>query len=340
MAPSLSLVGALLALQCPPVCGSGPSTQVDPRSSDDASEAIMLLQMRAGMVKSRSPATQISQASVDDASASAATLIGPIPSTKAEANASNTNLAHKAKPTYIRDNGSKCGVCGNENDLSIGVGDEKYDEAKPNTALEVCGPVCDKHENCAGFNFVAELKMCYYRRDIACKGVPDISRDCYTKVLSTPDSGSHTRDAEIEDEEVQVSALQHELGDKSSALLKALTEVSEVQGVLSEKIADVNGKIAERDLQTATSAALDEDGYAQVAALKSSRAMGPFVRRVVERLGCSVKDEGGLDGFVPHYSGEIDMKTYAKLEGELKAVCKLPDTWLTDGGASNPSTTQ
>jgi len=345
MAPSLSFLGTLIALPCPPVCGSDLLMQVDLRSNDDASEAMMLLQTRAGMVKINSSATYISQQFGDDAfpvnlSALAATLIGPMPSTEAEASASNTNLARTAKPTYIRDIGRKCGVCADENDLSIGVGNQKYDQAEPNTALEVCGPVCDKHGNCAGFNFDAELKRCYYRKDIACQGVPDTSRDCYTKVLSTSDSSLHMLDAAIEDEEVQVSALQRELGDKSRALLKALTEVSEVQGVLSEKIADVNGKIAERDLQTAANASLDQSGYAQVAAMKSSRAMGSFVRRVVELLGCSVKDEGGLYGFVPHYSGEIDMKTYAKLEGELKAVCKLPDTWLTDGSASALSATQ
>lgn len=231
-------------------------------------------------------------------------------------------------PTYVRDIGRKCGVCGDENDLRIGASSFHYDEAKPNTALEVCGPVCDKHDDCAGFNFVMELKRCYYRKDIACQGSPDTSHDCYTKVLTQLDSGVHTRDAMIADEEVQVSALQSELGEKSRALLRILTEVSEVQGVLTEKISDVNGKIAERDWQTAASAHLDHDGYAQVADLKSSRAMGLFVRRVVGSLGCGVKDEGGLDGFIPHYSGEIDTKTYAELKVELKAVCDLSDTWL------------
>lgn len=128
-------------------------------------------------------------------------------------------------------------------------------------------------------------------------------------------------------------SLDAELANTSAALSEDLAEISEVQGSLSEKVGDVNAMIAERDAHAAASATLDEDGYEQVAALKSSRAMAPFVRRVLAHLGCDIVDEGGLDGFVPHYSGEIDTKSYAKLVGELKEVCKLPDAWLSASAA-------
>merc|ERR1719160_631905 len=67
-------------------------------------------------------------------------------------------------------------------------------------------------------------------------------------------------------------------------------------------------------------AALDEKGYKAVAKLKSNKEMEAYVRRVLNKLGLHVVDEGALKGVVPYYSGKKSTQSYAKLVEEIKQV--------------------
>lgn len=66
-----------------------------------------------------------------------------------------------------------------------------------------------------------------------------------------------------------------------------------------------------------STASLDEDGYQAVAALRNSRAMWFFIRRVVEANNAEVTDEGKFNGLVPFYSGEASIQSFARLNEEL-----------------------
>lgn len=66
-----------------------------------------------------------------------------------------------------------------------------------------------------------------------------------------------------------------------------------------------------------SSASLDEAGYQAVAALRDSRAMWFFIRRVVESNNAEVLDEGMFNGLVPYYSGERDVQSFDRLNEEL-----------------------
>lgn len=86
---------------------------------------------------------------------------------------------------YFHNRGLKCGSCGDANDLKIGSSDETYDKATRNTAILICGPVCDLHDECAGFNYVESEGHCHYRKATSCQGSQDDDRDCYTKVSTS-----------------------------------------------------------------------------------------------------------------------------------------------------------
>lgn len=67
-------------------------------------------------------------------------------------------------------------------------------------------------------------------------------------------------------------------------------------------------------------APLSEEGYAKVAALRSDAAMRMYVLRVLKALGRRVVSEGGLNGFVPHYSGAVASQSFARLRDELRSA--------------------
>lgn len=76
-------------------------------------------------------------------------------------------------------------------------------------------------------------------------------------------------------------------------------------------------------------APLTEKGYRQVAQMQSSREMAKFVRRAASDLGLHIKDEGGLSGFSPWYSGEKDSQSFGRLETEVMATSKNHTSWLS-----------
>jgi hypothetical protein len=88
------------------------------------------------------------------------------------------------------------------------------------------------------------------------------------------------------------------------------------------------------------SAKLDETGYSVVAALCDSSEMTRFVRRLISAIGCRITDQNALVGFVPWYSGEADVQTYEKLDGELRCLCTRGQgpQWLEPIDPNDPPT--
>lgn len=76
-------------------------------------------------------------------------------------------------------------------------------------------------------------------------------------------------------------------------------------------------------------ASLDESGYQAVAKLKDDYEMQIFIQRVIEEYDCRVKDDGGLMGIVPWFSGTVAEQSFMKLEDELLfAVLADGEPWL------------
>jgi len=65
---------------------------------------------------------------------------------------------------------------------------------------------------------------------------------------------------------------------------------------------------------------LSEEGYQQIAAMKSDGDMKEFIRRVLSKFGFKVADEGELSGFTKHYSGTSAVQDFQRLEEELQSV--------------------
>jgi len=78
------------------------------------------------------------------------------------------------------------------------------------------------------------------------------------------------------------------------------------------------------------SAAMDQAGYAQVAAMKDDSEMTDFVLRMVDKYDCRVEEMGGLKGIVPWFSGTTTEQSLEKLESTLLyAVLTYSHPWLT-----------
>jgi len=86
-----------------------------------------------------------------------------------------------AVASYVRDAGRSCGNCSDENDLAIGAGKVNFDAATRETAADVCGKVCNKHNQCVGFVFSNVTQRCYYKANTACQASRDLDQDCFTK---------------------------------------------------------------------------------------------------------------------------------------------------------------
>jgi len=77
-------------------------------------------------------------------------------------------------------------------------------------------------------------------------------------------------------------------------------------------------------------AAMDEQGYQAVAKLKDDEEMKTFILRVVEDYDCHVKDDFGLMGIVPWFSGTTAVQTLGKLEKSLLfAVLANGERWIS-----------
>jgi hypothetical protein len=69
---------------------------------------------------------------------------------------------------------------------------------------------------------------------------------------------------------------------------------------------------------TGDTAPLDMIGYCQVRALRKSREMVRFVRRMVNNMGIKITDNGGFDGMMSFYSEPDDSGSFMRLMSEIK----------------------
>jgi hypothetical protein len=95
-----------------------------------------------------------------------------------------------------------------------------------------------------------------------------------------------------------------------------------------------------QDPANGASAPLDETGYTAIAELCDSAEMTRFVRRLISAIGCRITNQNALVGFVPWYSGEADVQSYDKLNGELRCLCTRGQgpPWLEPIDPNNPPT--
>merc|ERR1719191_1580708 len=75
-----------------------------------------------------------------------------------------------------------------------------------------------------------------------------------------------------------------------------------------------------------STAPLTEEGYQQVAALKSNKEMKAFAHRVLKSEARYVTNAGELTGAIHHYSGRMDVQDLATLKAELRHA------WWTKAG--------
>lgn len=229
------------------------------------------------------------------------------------------------KQTYSLDANTSCGMCGGSiNSLLIGAGGHDSDAATRPTALEVCAANCDKHRECGGFHYIEESKRCFYRRATKCQSSSKVGHDCYTK------QQLEVADAElIAEEEGLVNKLKQVVANNTRDMLYALKKISEAQTLLQVKGPALVSMIDEASKHAADLAELNERGYDALTMLKNNAGMSKYVMRILDTLNCKISKEGGLEGFVPHFSGAIASKTFDKLQTELREVCMMPDGWLT-----------
>jgi len=85
-------------------------------------------------------------------------------------------------------------------------------------------------------------------------------------------------------------------------------------------------------------APLDEAGYQQVAATKSSLQMKAFARRVVDAEGQRIADQGALGALVSLHNGLVGVQSLVKLQEDLRAVAVRVADWKEATGATVPLT--
>eukprot|EP00927_Polykrikos_kofoidii_P014096 TRINITY_DN16147_c0_g2_i1.p1 TRINITY_DN16147_c0_g2~~TRINITY_DN16147_c0_g2_i1.p1 ORF type:complete len:780 (-),score=92.53 TRINITY_DN16147_c0_g2_i1:53-2392(-) len=104
-------------------------------------------------------------------------------STECALQCNETNVAKRMQFAFLRTLDTQCGEPCDESEsfLNIGTGGEKYDVVDRLRAEGVCGASCEARSDCAGFNMIASLGRCYYRRSTTCYVRRNNDRDCYTK---------------------------------------------------------------------------------------------------------------------------------------------------------------
>merc|ERR1719238_2674289 len=80
------------------------------------------------------------------------------------------------------------------------------------------------------------------------------------------------------------------------------------------------------DTGPGSTAPLTEEGYQQVAAMKSNKEMKAFAYRVLKTEARYVTDAGELTGTIHYYSGRMDVQDLATLKAELRQA------WWTKAG--------
>jgi hypothetical protein len=87
-------------------------------------------------------------------------------------------------------------------------------------------------------------------------------------------------------------------------------------------------KEAEQKLHSGKDAPVSNEGYLQVAKLKNNEEMGYFVEKVVQDMGFTVVNYGGIHGLVPFYSGENQVQNLSSLKLEILRAALTPGSWV------------
>jgi hypothetical protein len=90
----------------------------------------------------------------------------------------------------------------------------------------------------------------------------------------------------------------------------------------------------------ALGASLDDQGYREVATVRSQYAMALLARRIIANMGCRVVNETALEELIPAHSGEHDVQTFGHLEHELFLACDGNATWIEHVYAQEISKTE
>jgi hypothetical protein len=75
-------------------------------------------------------------------------------------------------------------------------------------------------------------------------------------------------------------------------------------------------------------APVTNEGYMEVAKLKSNEEMVLFVEKVIHDMGFTVVNAGGIRGLVPFYSGEQQVQNLSSLKLEILRAALTPGSWV------------
>lgn len=81
---------------------------------------------------------------------------------------------------------------------------------------------------------------------------------------------------------------------------------------------------------TGKDASLDLEGYMEIAIIRKDIEMQAFARRLCEKMGIQITDEGGFAGMIKYHSGASDFQSFDKLQEEIKSAAAAPHSWAKD----------
>lgn len=125
--------------------------------------------------------------------------------------------------------------------------------------------------------------------------------------------------------------LTHSYKDLTEKVAAAAAEPNSWVTIVSphSKASPRHGPIDEPDLGPGLTAPLNQDGYSQVAELRSASQMAVFIQRIINRMGFTVKNKYGLQGIVPWFNGESATQSYGALQREIQNTAMTPGQWVT-----------
>jgi len=68
-------------------------------------------------------------------------------------------------------------------------------------------------------------------------------------------------------------------------------------------------------------------GYVEIAFQKDQKEMEIFVRRLIDKMGVKIVNEGGFQGMVKYYSGIDNVQDFEKLVQEIRSAPHAPRSW-------------
>jgi len=136
-----------------------------------------------------------------------------------------------------------------------------------------------------------------------------------------------TADAEEETEAGSADDAEEEAEDSGNDETEGVEYLETPQDELKQ--AKKSSLMAMRTLLEADTQPLDEDGFAEIADLRSNNQMERFVKRLASDMDLSIVDPGGLKGMVPFFSGQKATQSFVALQEELLDTAQRDDGWLS-----------